>query len=79
VASKYGDIMSFGLGMHTAVLVSSYESMKEVLKLHDTNLSRYEFAFVNDRNYGKNLGIIFSHGQNWVEVRAFTKKILKEF
>lgn len=25
------------------------------------------------------IGIIFAHGQEWVEIRAFTKKTLKEF
>ncbi len=38
------------------VVVSSPDTMRELFKLHDTNASRFEFSFVNDRNYGKNLG-----------------------
>ncbi|KAJ6646619.1 Cytochrome P450 2J4 [Pseudolycoriella hygida] len=79
LAQAYGDIVTFGFGMQTAVAVSSYEAMKDLFKLQDTNLSRHQFSFVSDRNYGQNLGIIFSHGQKWVEVRAFTKKTLKQF
>lgn len=82
-------------------MVSSYEAMKDVFKRHDTNSSRFEFPYVADRNYGKNLGekrypfvvsneiftsiptrllgIIWGRGQKWMEVRTFTKKVLKEF
>jgi len=53
--------------------------MQDVFKGIETNSHRFEFPFVADRNYGKNLGIIWSNGQNWIDVRKFTKKILKEF
>lgn len=42
--------------LYVLVIVSSYEAMKDLFKLHDTSASRFEFAFVPDRNYGKNLG-----------------------
>ncbi|KAG4071346.1 hypothetical protein HA402_004050 [Bradysia odoriphaga] len=79
LAEKYGDVMSFGFGMHTAVIVSSFEAMQDVFKCIETNSYRFEFPYVSDRNYGKNLGIIWCHGQNWIDVKRFTKKILKEF
>ncbi|KAJ6628995.1 hypothetical protein Bhyg_15826, partial [Pseudolycoriella hygida] len=55
LARKYGDLMTFGFGMHTAVVASSFESMKTIFQRADTNSNRFEFPYVPDRNYGKNL------------------------
>lgn len=33
---------------------------------------------MSNRNFSQ-IGIIWCHGQNWIDVRRFTKKILKEF
>lgn len=38
------------------VVVSSFEVMQEVFKSIETNSRRFEFPYVFDRNYGKNLG-----------------------
>lgn len=38
------------------VAVSSFEAMKDTLQRIDTNSYRFEFPYVLDRNYGKNLG-----------------------
>ncbi|XP_037052143.1 farnesoate epoxidase-like [Bradysia coprophila] len=79
ISEKYGDIFSFGFGSKLAAVVSSYEGMHEIFKLNETNHSRYKMPFVEDRNYGKNLGIIFGTGQSWTEMRQFTKKAMREY
>ncbi|XP_037042572.1 cytochrome P450 2J6-like [Bradysia coprophila] len=79
LAAKYGEIFSFGFGSQLAVAVSSYEAFREIFRLDDTNRRRYLIPSVEDRNYGKNLGIIFGAGRNWLDVRIFTKKIMREF
>lgn len=79
IADKYGDMFSFGFGYKLGVVVSSYEGMHEIFKLYETNISRYSLPFVEDRNYGKNLGIVFSGEQNWVKIRQFTKKAMREY
>ncbi len=77
LATKYGDVMSFGFGMQFAgknlmenlfkfsysfiytlflVVFSSFEAMKSIFQRVDTNSNRFEFPYVYDRNYGKNLG-----------------------
>lgn len=38
------------------VVCSSFESMKNIFQRVDANSHRYEFPYVFDRNYGKNLG-----------------------
>lgn len=79
LAKKYGDIMTLGFGTYTAVVISSYELLQEVFKKIETSSTRFKFPYVTDRNYGKNLGIIWGSGQKWVDVRRYTKKILNEF
>ncbi|XP_037042570.1 cytochrome P450 2J6-like [Bradysia coprophila] len=79
LAAKYGEIFSFGFGSQLAVAVSSYEALREIFRLDDTNRRRYLVPFVEDRNYGKNLGIFFGVGRNWLDVRIFTKKIMRKF
>lgn len=44
------------LNFNFKVVVSSYEVMLDVFKSIDTNFRRFEFPYIIDRNYGKNLG-----------------------
>lgn len=37
-------------------MLSSYEAVREIFKLDDSNRDRYVIPFVEDRNYGKSLG-----------------------
>lgn len=56
LAKKYGNVMGFGFGVHYAVLLSGYEEMKDILKRPETCDSRFQFSYVEDRNFNKNLG-----------------------
>jgi len=56
LSRKYGDLMSLGFGVHYAVVISSYEIMKDVLKRPETNMDRFSFQFTQHRTNDKNLG-----------------------
>jgi len=54
---RYGDLVSIGIGTQYAVLVNSFELMKDLFKRQET-LDRFEFQIIKERNRGRNLGIL---------------------
>lgn len=57
LSQRYGDVMSFGLGVHNAVVISSYKLIREVSNSLDL-IPRYALPFIEDRNFGRyDLGI----------------------
>ncbi|XP_021950528.2 methyl farnesoate epoxidase [Folsomia candida] len=78
LAAKYGDLMSVKVGVHDACVITSYEAYKEICTKEPAQ-GRYIFPFVTDRAFHKVLGIIWSNGESWRDLRKYTVKNLREF
>ncbi|PAA81604.1 hypothetical protein BOX15_Mlig034102g1, partial [Macrostomum lignano] len=78
IQRKYGDLASFPLGTQELVLVSGYETMREMFAMNTdkfngrptTNFHKFMF---------KDAGIIGSEGALWQEHRRFALRVLKDF
>ncbi|XP_042545035.1 cytochrome P450 2C19-like isoform X1 [Dipodomys spectabilis] len=74
----YGPVFTLYLGMKPTVVLHGYEAVKEALIDHGEEFSgRGRFPLAEKANRG--LGIIFSNGHTWREMRRFSLKTLRNF
>ncbi|XP_008829237.1 cytochrome P450 2C55-like [Nannospalax galili] len=74
----YGSVFTLYFGMKPTVVVHGYEAIKEVLDdLGEEFSGRGSFSIVERTNNG--LGIIFSNGRKWKELRRFSLMTLRNF
>ncbi|XP_052028314.1 cytochrome P450 2C6-like isoform X1 [Apodemus sylvaticus] len=72
----YGPVFTLHFGMKPTVVLHGYEAVKEALIDHGEEFSdRGSFPVVEKINKG--LGIFFSHGNRWKEIRRFTLTTLR--
>ncbi|XP_038201430.1 cytochrome P450 2C25-like [Arvicola amphibius] len=72
----YGPVFTLYLGMQPTVVLHGYEAVKEALVDHGEEFSgRGSFPIAERINKG--LGIIFSNGNRWKEIRRFTLTTLR--
>ncbi|XP_012520579.1 PREDICTED: cytochrome P450 2C18-like [Propithecus coquereli] len=64
--------------MKPIVVLHGYEAVKEALIDHGEEFSGRGFFPINERA-SKGLGIIFSNGNRWKEIRRFTLMTLRNF
>ncbi|RXG57014.1 hypothetical protein Avbf_13578 [Armadillidium vulgare] len=68
---KYGGMVGFVMGNNHGVLVSGWESVKDVLN-HEDCQGRPDVCLVRDRFDGDNYGVVFTDGAHWRVQRRFT-------
>ncbi|XP_012889792.1 PREDICTED: cytochrome P450 2C5-like isoform X1 [Dipodomys ordii] len=74
----YGPVFTLYLGMKPTVVLHGYEAVKEALIDHGEEFSgRGRFPLAEKANRG--LGIIFSNGHTWREMRRFSLMTLRNF
>ncbi|XP_057633482.1 cytochrome P450 2C55 isoform X3 [Chionomys nivalis] len=74
----YGPVFTLYFGMKPTVVVHGYEAVKEVLDDRGEEFSgRGDFPIVERMNNG--LGIVFSNGKKWKELRRFSLMTLRNF
>jgi len=79
LAQKYKtSILGLYLGPIPAVVVHDYDSIRQVVTRPEFQ-GRFKVPVFNKRSYNKNLGIIFTDEQFWVEQRRFTLRYMREF
>ncbi|XP_052028308.1 cytochrome P450 2C6-like isoform X4 [Apodemus sylvaticus] len=72
----YGPVFTLYFGMKPTVVLHGYEAVKEALIDHGEEFSeRGSFPVIEQINKG--LGIVFSHGNRWKEIRRFTLMTLR--
>ncbi|XP_069876561.1 cytochrome P450 2C19-like isoform X4 [Dipodomys merriami] len=72
----YGPVFTLYLGMQPTVVLHGYEAVKEALIDHGEEFSgRGRFPLAEKANRG--LGIIFSNGHTWREMRCFSLMTLR--
>jgi len=79
LAEKYKTpILGLFFGPIPAVVVHDYDSIRQVL-IRPEFQGRVKVPVFNMRTYNKNLGIIFTDEQFWVEQRRFALRHMREF
>ncbi|CAL8148565.1 unnamed protein product [Orchesella dallaii] len=80
LSKKYGEVMYLKMGMVSAVTFNSPQSVHEILS-HDKTVERNRtmLPMIEARQYGQNLGIIFSSSEPWQKMRRFTIRTLRDF
>ncbi|KAM5236829.1 cytochrome P450 2C55-like isoform 3-T3 [Ctenodactylus gundi] len=74
----YGPVFTLYFGMKPTVVVHGYEAVKEALEdLGEEFSGRGTFPIVEKTNTG--LGILFSNGTKWKEIRRFSLMTLRNF
>ncbi|XP_042545051.1 cytochrome P450 2C5-like [Dipodomys spectabilis] len=74
----YGPVFTLYLGMKPTVVLHGYEAVKEALIDHGEEFSgRGRFPLAERANRG--LGIVFSNGHRWREMRRFSLMTLRNF
>ncbi|XP_069890695.1 cytochrome P450 2C5-like [Dipodomys merriami] len=74
----YGPVFTLYLGMKPTVVLHGYEAVKEALIDHGEEFSgRGRFPVAEKANRG--LGIVFSNGHTWREMRRFSLMTLRNF
>ncbi|XP_012621933.1 cytochrome P450 2C19-like isoform X1 [Microcebus murinus] len=74
----YGPVFTVYFGMKPAVVLHGYEAVKEALIDHGEEFSGRGLLPISERT-SKGLGIIFSNGNRWKEIRRFTLMTLRNF
>ncbi|XP_055486086.1 cytochrome P450 2C6 [Psammomys obesus] len=72
----YGPVFTLYFGMKPTVVLHGYEAVKEALIDHGEEFSG-RGSFPLAENINKGLGIIFSHGNRWKEIRRFSLTTLR--
>ncbi|XP_069682419.1 probable cytochrome P450 304a1 [Periplaneta americana] len=79
LAEKYKTkILGLHLGSFPTVVVSDYENVKQVLTRPEFQ-GRVQMSIINDRTYGKNIGVLFVDGPVWEEQRRFSLRYLRDY
>ncbi|XP_042545317.1 cytochrome P450 2C19-like [Dipodomys spectabilis] len=74
----YGPVFTLNLGMKPTVVLHGYEAVKEALIDHGEEFSgRGRLPLAEKANRG--LGIVFSNGHRWREMRRFSLMTLRNF
>ncbi|XP_042545049.1 cytochrome P450 2C5-like [Dipodomys spectabilis] len=72
----YGPVFTLYLGMQPTVVLYGYEAVKEALIDHGEEFSgRGQFPLID--KFTKGLGIVFSNGHTWKEMRRFSLMTLR--
>ncbi|XP_052028311.1 cytochrome P450 2C26 isoform X3 [Apodemus sylvaticus] len=72
----YGPVFTLYFGMKPTVVLHGYEAVKEALIDHGEEFSD-RGSFPVGEKINKGLGIFFSHGNRWKEIRRFTLTTLR--
>ncbi|XP_005352281.1 cytochrome P450 2C27-like isoform X3 [Microtus ochrogaster] len=72
----YGPVFTLYLGMQPTVVLHGYEAVKEALVDHGEEFAG-RGSFPMSERINKGLGIIFSNGNRWKEIRRFTLTTLR--
>ncbi|XP_061173041.1 cytochrome P450 2C8-like [Saccostrea echinata] len=75
---KYGDVFSLVTGSKVLVVVSGYDTLRDVFIKHGDVVSERPDSFLT-REIGKNKGVSHASGALWKEHRTFTLNALREF
>ncbi|XP_012515205.1 PREDICTED: cytochrome P450 2C19-like [Propithecus coquereli] len=74
----YGPVFTVYLGMKPTVVLYGYEAVKEALIDHGEEFSARGHFPVAER-INKGLGVIFTNGDRWKQIRRFTLMTLRNF
>ncbi|XP_069316145.1 cytochrome P450 2C20-like isoform X2 [Eulemur rufifrons] len=74
----YGPVFTVYFGMKPIVVLHGYEAVKEALIDHGEEFSGRGIFPLSERS-SKGLGIIFSNGNRWKEIRRFALMTLRNF
>ncbi|KAM4852074.1 cytochrome P450 2C5-like [Thomomys bottae] len=78
LSKVYGPVFTLYLGMKPTVVLYGYEAVKEALIDHGEEFSgRGRFPLIEKVNKG--LGVVFSNGHTWKEMRRFSLMTLRNF
>ncbi|KAM4852072.1 cytochrome P450 2C5-like isoform 5-T5 [Thomomys bottae] len=78
LSKVYGPVFTLYLGMKPTVVLYGYEAVKEALIDHGEEFSgRGRFPVAEKVNKG--LGVVFSNGNTWKEMRRFSLMTLRNF
>ncbi|XP_032747779.1 cytochrome P450 2C6 isoform X2 [Rattus rattus] len=72
----YGPVFTLYFGMKPTVILHGYEAVKEALIDHGEEFAE-RGSFPVAEKINKDLGIVFSHGNRWKEIRRFTLTTLR--
>ncbi|XP_040848360.1 cytochrome P450 2C14-like isoform X1 [Ochotona curzoniae] len=78
LSKVYGPVFTVYLGMTPTVVIHSYEAVKEALIDLGEEFSGRKGLPVNDK-VNKGLGVIFSNGKRWKDLRRFSLMTLRNF
>ncbi|CAH0383076.1 unnamed protein product [Bemisia tabaci] len=77
LAEKYGPVVGLRLGLFRVIIVSDYDSIRQVLT-KDEFVGRPQGFIFRLRSFGKRHGLVFTDGPVWMEQRRFCLKYLRE-
>nr|XP_020043495.1 cytochrome P450 2C55-like isoform X2 [Castor canadensis] len=78
LSKLYGPVFTLYFGMKPTVVLHGYEAVKEALIDHGEEFSGRGNFSVSERT-AKGLGIVFSNGNKWKEMRRFSLMTLRNF
>ncbi|XP_069830382.1 cytochrome P450 2K6-like [Dendropsophus ebraccatus] len=78
LTKKYGPVFSVKLGMQKMVVLTGYETVKDALVNNAEDFGERGVPYIF-KNLDKEMGVIFSNGENWKIMRRFTITTLRDF
>ncbi|KAG3264457.1 cytochrome P450 2C5-like, transcript variant X5 [Ictidomys tridecemlineatus] len=78
LSKVYGPVFTLYLGMKPIVVLHGYEAVKEALVDHGEEFAGRDSIPILKRRK-KNIGIVFSNGKTWKEIRRFSLMTLRNF
>ncbi|XP_071999861.1 cytochrome P450 2K4-like [Engystomops pustulosus] len=78
ISKTYGPVFSISFGQMKLVVLCGYETVKDALINHGEEFSGRPDSPISSQT-SNGYGVIFSHGDNWKEMRKFTLTTLRDF
>nr|XP_042119141.1 cytochrome P450 2C9-like isoform X2 [Peromyscus maniculatus bairdii] len=78
LSKVYGPVFTLYMGMKPSVVLHGYEAVKEALIDHGEEFAG-RGSFPVSEKVNKGLGIVFSNGMKWKEIRRFSIMTLRNF
>ncbi|XP_043945728.1 cytochrome P450 2K3-like [Protopterus annectens] len=78
LSEKYGTVYTFHMGMQKVVVLTGYDTVKDALINHAEEFGNRGKVPILKMS-SKEIGIVFSNGESWKQMRRFTLSTLRDF
>ncbi|XP_032069185.1 cytochrome P450 2K1-like [Thamnophis elegans] len=78
LSKEYGPVFRLQMGSQEMVVLTGYETVKEALVNQAKAFAERPIVPIFE-DYAKGFGIIFSHGENWRQIRQFSISALRDY